>query len=1024
MAQDDAPSMRTTALVAPTRPTITIPNRPPATDAPPIFGGGGDGLSLSPGPLSFVSSLFTDNYQELTPTSENQRGFFSQLLSGCTASPSAAAGFSGDARSSGFGLSTLFTIPSGFSPSGLLNSPDFFPSPRQSSYGMPANQQQPVQAFFPQPQPLPQSQSQPQPQTFALQRQPPSTAYSRSYNVVSVDKPADDGYNWRKYGQKPIKGCEFPRSYYKCTHASCPVKKKVERSSDGQITQIIYKGQHNHERPLNRRGGGGGRDSGDFRVFGNGSVQMMESSDDSGYGRSKDHDDDDDDDEEEEENDDDGEDIHASKIRKIGGNSGVSMSHRTVTEPKIIVQTRSEVDLLDDGYRWRKYGQKVVKGNPHPRSYYKCTTAGCTVRKHVERASTDPKAVITTYEGKHNHDVPTARNAATGTDHRRIALPALDPFIRPGPRPAPTPGDSPLLTSRLILMGCLNSKLSSPGPRHLRRKSSTSAAPAIAPPPPHRQIAGGSNQEFSRPPVGTSGLSLRSGLSRANVEVDPAAGWPTWLTSAAPEAVHGWFPLCAEGFEKLEKIGQGTYSSVFRAREVGTGRTVALKKIRVHNFETENIRFIAREISILRRLDHPNIMKLEGIIASRNSNSMYFVFEYMEHDLEGLCSSPDIKFTEAQIKCYMKQLLWGVEHCHLRGIMHRDIKASNILVNNKGILKLADFGLANIVTSRNKNHLTSRVVTLWYRAPELLMGSTSYGVSVDLWSVGCVFAEILTGGPVLKGRTEIEQLHKIYKLCGSPPEDFWEKTRLHPQTKMFKPQHSYGGCLRERFEEFPTTAVNLLETLLSIDPEKRRTSSSALMSEYFTTKPYPCDPSTLPKYPPNKEMDAKHREELQRRRRVSIKKRDNLSSKKPRNPHKPLRYPPNFSKMPTQQENAEREKQLFIQTPSEISQATATMDRTDLRHTGLSHTTAPPASGSAWTKNRKENDGVSTLTYNQPSSDSHVSGTSMVFAKNTFGLSVLNQDKKSFPRPHVSSDVWFSGVLHKKAQEGLGQEEW
>ncbi|GER45332.1 protein kinase superfamily protein [Striga asiatica] len=145
----------------------------------------------------------------------------------------------------------------------------------------------------------------------------------------------------------------------------------------------------------------------------------------------------------------------------------------------------------------------------------------------------------------------------------------------------------------------------------------------------------------------------------------------------------------------------------------------------------------------------------------------------------------------------------GVEHCHSRGIMHRDIKTSNILVNNKGILKIADFGLANFVRPESSQQpLTSRVVTLWYRPPELLLGSTNYDESVDLWSVGCVFAELLIGRPLLKGRTEVEQLHKIFKLCGSPPNDYWRKSRF-PLAKMFKPRQLYESTLRERCKEFP-----------------------------------------------------------------------------------------------------------------------------------------------------------------------------------------------------------------------------
>nr|DAD31357.1 TPA_asm: hypothetical protein HUJ06_010208 [Nelumbo nucifera] len=365
---------------------------------------------------------------------------------------------------------------------------------------------------------------------------------------------------------------------------------------------------------------------------------------------------------------------------------------------------------------------------------------------------------------------------------------------------------------------------------------------------------------------GGDSFSLRLGNLPKYVEGEQvAAGWPAWLSAVAGEAIQGWVPLKADSFEKLEKIGQGTYSSVFRACELDTGKIVALKKVRFDNFEPESVRFMAREILILRRLDHPNIVKLEGLITSRLSCSIYLVFEYMEHDLAGLSSCPDIKFSEPQVKCYMRQLLSGLEHCHSRGIMHRDIKGSNLLVNNEGILKVADFGLANFYNPGHRQLLTSRVVTLWYRPPELLLGSTEYGASVDLWSVGCVFAELLLGKPILQGKTEVEQLHKIFKLCGSPPDEYWNKSKL-PHATIFRPKHPYESCLRETCKDFPATAVNLIEMLLSVEPYKRGTASSALASEYFTTKPYACDPSTLPKYPPNKEIDAKCREEERRRR--------------------------------------------------------------------------------------------------------------------------------------------------------------
>ncbi|WOL03327.1 putative serine/threonine-protein kinase [Canna indica] len=347
-----------------------------------------------------------------------------------------------------------------------------------------------------------------------------------------------------------------------------------------------------------------------------------------------------------------------------------------------------------------------------------------------------------------------------------------------------------------------------------------------------------------------------------------AAGWPPWLAQAAGEALKGWTPRRADTFEKIDKIGQGTYSNVYKARDTLTGKIVALKKVRFDIMEPESVKFMAREILILRHLDHPNVVKLEGLVTSRMSCSLYLVFEYMEHDLAGLASSPTIKFTVPQVKCYMHQLLSGLEHCHNNGVLHRDIKGSNLLLDNQGLLKIADFGLATSFDPYHKHPMTSRVITLWYRPPELLLGATDYSVGVDLWSAGCILAELLAGKPIMPGRTEVEQLHKIFKLCGSPSEEYWKKSKL-PHATIFKPQQPYKRCIRESFKDFPASSLLLIETLLAIDPNERQTTTAALNSEFFNSAPYACDPSSLPKYPPSKEMDAKLRDEEARRLRAA-----------------------------------------------------------------------------------------------------------------------------------------------------------
>ncbi|KAL8129050.1 hypothetical protein V2J09_018205 [Rumex salicifolius] len=273
-------------------------------------------------------------------------------------------------------------------------------------------------------------------------------------NAQVTQRSSDDGYNWRKYGQKQVKASENPRSYYKCTFPGCPTKKKVEKSIEGQVTEIVYKGTHSHPKPVKARRssssssasmaiavapeqgkmgdgqetsfGSGQMDPNSVGTPDNSSISLVD--DEIGSQRSRSVGDEFDDTEQDYNG---GDQREAKRWKGEGENecmSAASTGNRTVREPRVVVQTKSDIDILDDGYRWRKYGQKVVKGNPNPRSYYKCTFPGCSVRKHVERAAHDLSSVITTYEGKHNHDIPAAR----GSSH--LAARAL------GPTPSPENG--------------------------------------------------------------------------------------------------------------------------------------------------------------------------------------------------------------------------------------------------------------------------------------------------------------------------------------------------------------------------------------------------------------------------------------------------------------------------------------------------------------------------------------------------------------------------------------------------------
>ncbi|KAG9129271.1 hypothetical protein Leryth_015663 [Lithospermum erythrorhizon] len=318
---------------------------------------------------------------------------------------------------------------------------------------------------------------------------------------------------------------------------------------------------------------------------------------------------------------------------------------------------------------------------------------------------------------------------------------------------------------------------------------------------------------------------------------------PTWLVDNIPMSVlAGLNTKTADSYEKIAKVGHGTYSNVYKAVDRDTGKIVALKKVRFDTSEPESVKFMAREIILLRQLDHPNIIKLEGLATSRMQYSLYLVFEYMQSDLTRIIAGPGGRLTEPQLKSYMQQLLSGLQHCHEKGILHRDIKGSNLLIDKNGMLKIADFGLANYYQPKSRRPLTNQVVTLWYRAPELLLGSTNYGVGIDLWSVGCLLAEMFLARPILPGRNEVEQLHKIFKLCGSPPEDYWKKLK---SSASFHPPH-YKSSFREAFHRLPDSAFGLLYQLLHLDPARRGTAVSALQDEFFSTSPLACDLTGLP----------------------------------------------------------------------------------------------------------------------------------------------------------------------------------
>ncbi|KII65236.1 Cyclin-dependent kinase 12 [Thelohanellus kitauei] len=348
---------------------------------------------------------------------------------------------------------------------------------------------------------------------------------------------------------------------------------------------------------------------------------------------------------------------------------------------------------------------------------------------------------------------------------------------------------------------------------------------------------------------------------------------------------HGWGERSINMYEVLEPIGEGTYGQVFKARDKCTNELVALKKIRLEN-EREGFPITAvREIKILRQLRHKNIINLKEIVTDKSDvmdfhhdrGAFYLVFEYMDHDLMGILESRAVEFNTEQIQCLFKQLISALAYCHQRHFLHRDIKCSNILLSNTGVVKIADFGLSRIYEANNEGRpYTNKVITLWYRPPELLLGEERYNLSVDVWSCGCILGELFIKRPLFNANQELPQLELISQICGTPTPSVWPNVTKLPHFSLFKPKRVYSRRVRDEYKSLPEDALDLLDKMLTLDPAQRISTIDSLVHPFLLD----VDASRIPNFSipfcdyremnyKNKSSHSKHNQNPQTREGVN-----------------------------------------------------------------------------------------------------------------------------------------------------------
>jgi cell cycle related kinase len=294
-----------------------------------------------------------------------------------------------------------------------------------------------------------------------------------------------------------------------------------------------------------------------------------------------------------------------------------------------------------------------------------------------------------------------------------------------------------------------------------------------------------------------------------------------------------------DGYRRLAnaKIGEGAFGSVVQAQDLAAGDLVAIKKVRLRSDELERLR-LAREILALQRLQHPNVVRLRAVYPE--DFSIMIVFDLMHSDLRALLARSPGPLSGGAIKGAMLQLLRGVAYCHAQGVLHRDLKPANLLLSAAGVLKLADFGLARLHAADGRPY-SHQVATRWYRSPELLYGAQHYDGGCDLWSVGCIFAELLNHEPLFAGEHDIDQLGRVISTLGSPREETWPEVVSLPDFGKISfpvtPALPWEDVLTG--PEASTTARELCSRMLALNPALRPTAADALRAAYFFTHPLP-----------------------------------------------------------------------------------------------------------------------------------------------------------------------------------------